>query len=612
MMIHPKDMTKVRIVGPRSRLGAVVERLHDLGVLHVDEYDAEREDIDIGDPQEDAEELSDLLVRLRSVKSRLPEAEAGADVDTDVAAAIDEVADRLDRIEDELAETRQMQEEKEDLLGLLETVRGLGLDLDAFQDYDRLDIHVGTVRDTAFMDDLPDGRSELHQDGNTVALFVDADLNVEEALRDSGFDRIDVSPLMGRDGDVADEIADVEQTLAHLEGIEQGLEEERAELAAEWGGALEDWEGDLSDELEKAEAPLQFATTDSAFIAEGWLPEERFDEVVAALEDATQGSIHIETEEAGHDAPVAHDNPPGVNPLEDLIGLYGTPKYTEVDPTFLLLTFPLLFGFMLGDIGYGLTTFALFYIGYRKVPSMKGLWLSLMYASVATIAFGLIYAEMFGFVIFGSDSALTAVTGIELFSQIPVLFHRAHELGTVLTLSLLIGIVHVNLGFLVGAYNEYLHHGVMEAVFAKLSWIVIEIGAAVAIVTGNTMVGAGVMVAGVAMLWKGEGIEGLVEIPSLLSNVLSYLRIFGVSIAVVSLALVVNVIAEPLFQSGSILMMLFGVIILVLGHTMNTFIKLMEAGLQGIRLHYVEFFTKFFEGGGTYYKPFGAKEVQTR
>ncbi len=98
------------------------------------------------------------------------------------------------------------------------------------------------------------------------------------------------------------------------------------------------------------------------------------------------------------------------------------------------------------------------------------------------------------------------------------------------------------------------------------------------------------------------------EIPSLLSNILSYLRIFGVVMAVIALAAVVNNLAAPLFQSGNALMMGLGVVILVVGHVFNTFLKMMEAGLQGIRLHYVEFFTKFFEGGGTYYRPFGGAD----
>ncbi|MDY6768862.1 MAG: V-type ATPase 116kDa subunit family protein [Candidatus Nanohaloarchaea archaeon] len=260
---------------------------------------------------------------------------------------------------------------------------------------------------------------------------------------------------------------------------------------------------------------------------------------------------------------------------------------------------------MLGDIGYGLTTLAVFYGLYRKFPGAKGIWYSLMYASVATILFGLVYGEMFGYIIFGNHSTLAAVTGLHIFEKIPILFHRTEHLATVLTWSILIGAVHVNAGFLVGAYNEYLHHGVKHAVLAKLSWLVMEAGVAVWYLTGSAAAGAALGLAGAAMIGLGEGIEGIVEIPSLASNILSYLRIFGVVMAVIALAAVVNTLAEPLFQSGNPVMIAAGVSLLVVGHTFNTFLKLMESGLQGIRLHYVEFFTKFFEGGGQYYRPFG-------
>ncbi len=605
-MIRPKELAKVSILGPKSRMQSVIERLHDLNVLHIDEYQEEL-DAEIGEPVGEAEELSDRLVTIRSVKSRLPE--TGKRGDSDAAMAVEELGDRVDELEDELDRIADMREEKQELEQTLATVQELGLDLDDFDDYRALDIYLGTVDDTGFTDELPDGRHDLFHTGKRIALFVDGDLDVESLLRDAGFDRIDTAPLVDREGSVDTALEELRNDIQSLANRETELQEELADISAAWRHELEQEEAELAEELEKAEAPLDFATTDSAFIAEGWIPAEQYDEVREELENASQGSIHIERLDDEGAAPVAHDNPSGVRPLQSLLKLYGTPSYHEVDPTFLLLTFPVLFGLMLGDIGYGITTFAVFYLGYRLVPEAKGLWYSLMYASVATIAFGLVYGEMFGYIIFGHESVLAALTGMHVFQQIPILFHRVHHLGTVLELSVLIGVVHVNLGYLVGAYNEYISHGVKEAVLAKLSGIVLEVGAGLWYLTGSAVLGVGVLLLGVVMLAFGEGVEGVVEIPSLLSNILSYLRIFGVVMAIIVLAAVVNTLAEPLFQSGSVLMTALGVGVLVLGHTFNTFLKMMEAGLQGIRLHYVEFFNKFFEGGGEYYKPFGGEKI---
>lgn len=617
-MMRPKAMKRVSILGPKSRMDAVVERLHELGVLHIDEYGEEEQGVDIGSPQEKANALSDTLVTLRSVTAKLPDVEGNGeqpDVD-DVGDAVERVNTQLDEIEDEMEEVKASRERKRATIEKLRTLQRMKVSPEAFHPYESVDIHFGTVESHGYEDALEEGRYELYRDGDTIALFVDDATDMESALRDAGFDPIPVEDLYDVDAKPGDAIADLEESISMLDDELERLRTEKEDLAREWKPFFEETADELAAELERAEAPLSFATTDDTFVAEGWIPAEDFDQVVEELEQVTGGRIHIDAEDAEHEAPVEHDNPEGVDRFESLIGLYGTPSYGEIDPTFLLLTFPLLFGFMLGDIGYGLTTLAVFWLFAKKFPDAKALWQSLMFASIATILFGLAYAEMFGFTIFGHSGILgagtndlTAVTGITLFEHVPVLFHRAHELGTVLEISVLIGVIHVNAGFLIGAYNEYLHHGLLEAFYAKGSWIVIEVGAALWYLMG-TAVGAPVLLAGVVLLFRGEGIEGVVELPSLLSNILSYLRVFGVSIAVVSLALVVNRMAAPLFQSGSVLYIALGVLILVVGHVLNTFIKLMEAGLQGIRLHYVEFFTKFFEGGGTYYKPFGAKRYQ--
>lgn len=610
-MIHPKEMKKITVIGSKHRLEPVVERLHDLEVLHIDDYTDEAGDLDIGDPQGDAEELSDLLVKLRSVRSRLPDVDETRNGNGhDLREELDDVSAAIEEIENDITEAAQAKEEKQDLLRKLNIVDRLGLSPSDFEPYESIDYYVGTVANFSFTEELDDGRYELYTDNNLMALFVDTEEAVDEPLRNAGFDAVSVDGVEKLDDNTTREKDQLQTDIEELESRRQDLLAEKKDLAQEWRGYLDTKEFDLAEDLEKAEAPLRFAVTDNAFIAEGWVPIEQYDTIVEELESATDGHIHIEEDEDANpkEAPVAHDNPEGVNYFEDLVGFYGIPSYTEVDPTFLLITFPLLFGFMLGDVGYGLTTFGVFYLLYKKFPEAEGLWKSLMYASGVTIIFGLIYGEMFGYLLFGPESDLAAVTGLELFRQLPILFHRGHELSTVMTLSLLIGVVHVNLGFLVGVYNEYIQHGVKEAILAKLSWIIIEIGVAVAAFTSLNIVGGIITIAGVVMLYFGEHIEGIVEIPSLLSNILSYLRIFGVTIAVLALARVVNVLAEPLFQSGSLFLISMGVLVLLVGHTLNTFIKMIEAGLQGIRLHYVEFFTKFFEGGGEYYRPFGGSK----
>jgi V/A-type H+-transporting ATPase subunit I len=263
---------------------------------------------------------------------------------------------------------------------------------------------------------------------------------------------------------------------------------------------------------------------------------------------------------------------------------------------------------MIGDAGYGITTFLVFFGGYKLFPEAKEIFVSLMYASFFTLLFGLAFGDAFGYIIFGSHSALTAFTGIELFSQIPILFHRAEHLGQVFWVAAGFGLFHVNLGYLVGFYNEYIRHGLKEAALEKASWMLLQVGVALGLLVSQPL-GLAVAAVSVAMIFLGEGAIGVIEIPSLLSNVVSYLRVFGVSVAAVVLAKTVNALAEPLLGTGSLVLTVAGIGVLVIGHVFNTFIKIMEGFLQGIRLHYVEFYDKFYEGGGRLYVPFGAEKA---
>jgi V/A-type H+-transporting ATPase subunit I len=109
------------------------------------------------------------------------------------------------------------------------------------------------------------------------------------------------------------------------------------------------------------------------------------------------------------------------------------------------------------------------------------------------------------------------------------------------------------------------------------------------------------------MLFKGEGVKGIIELPSLLSNTLSYLRLMAIGLSSVSIAIVVNTMAGEFFHGGG--MMIFaGIMIILVGHVLNIILGLFGSFLHSLRLHYVEFFSKFFQGGAEKFKPFGAKE----
>ncbi|MFT4892767.1 MAG: V/A-type H+-transporting ATPase subunit I [Candidatus Nanohaloarchaea archaeon] len=598
-------MTKLSITGLKRDLRPVIEELHNLELLDIEEYSGE---LETGETFEEGEEISQLLVDLRSLLSKLPKTEnsdaSGLGFE-DIHGKIPELNEKVNRIEEDLSELEADINSIRSQRNFFKKVSNLDLDYIDFKGTRELECFVGKIDTEKFESNAPDSRYELMEGRGADVVFYPEGEGFETAIEKASTEVFEIPEV-----DLEGHVSEIEDKLVErLEDLRKDREEKQSELeqlSEEWREDLRETEDFMTEKVEKAEAPIKFATTDSAFFAKGWVPTEKFGKVEERLAQVTEGRVHVQEEE-GESPPVKHDNIGPVKNFEDLTDLVSVPKYNELDPSFmLLLTFPLFFGFMIGDAGYGLTTLAVFYGGMKMFPGAADIFKSLMYASVATIIFGLAFGDAFGFVIFGSHSELTAATGIALFEQIPILWHRAEHLNQVFQISALIGLVHVNIGYLLGFYNEHVNHGFKEAFLEKGSWLMLEAGAALWYFVGMTA-GAPVIAISVALLYLGEGVEGVVEIPSLLSNVLSYLRIFGVSVAAVSLAAVVNGLADPLFQSGSMIGIALGVVMLVFGHTFNTFIKIMEGFLQGIRLHYVEMFSKFYEGGGRKYVPFGAK-----
>ena len=178
---------------------------------------------------------------------------------------------------------------------------------------------------------------------------------------------------------------------------------------------------------------------------------------------------------------------------------------------------------------------------------------------------------------------------------------------------IIIGAVHVNIGLIAGFINVFRAHGLMAAIYEKASWIVLELGVAMLAlsylnkISISPWLGAAFLLAPILMLFKGEGVKGIMELPSIFTNILSYARLMAIGVSSVKLAEVINHSAEGMFRSGGFLI-LAGVLILVIGHIINMGLGLMGSFLHSLRLHYVEFFSKFFQGGAKKYQPFGARE----
>ena len=166
----------------------------------------------------------------------------------------------------------------------------------------------------------------------------------------------------------------------------------------------------LKAEVDQTEAPLRFATTKQTFVAEGWVPTDKVAAVTNSLVYVTDGKVFVTVvpTDLEHDSvPVEYNNPDFAKPTQVLMDVYSRPKYTEVDPTLMIsIVFPLFFGLILGDVGYGLILLVMAY-GLRKF--LKGedgrqLLDVLRNASISSIFFGIIFSEFLGFAIPGLET----------------------------------------------------------------------------------------------------------------------------------------------------------------------------------------------------------------
>jgi len=350
----------------------------------------------------------------------------------------------------------------------------------------------------------------------------------------------------------------------------------------------------LAIELLKAQAPLRFGATAHVTLIRGWVPATRSGELLATLADS--GVQHVAELTDPEDAPTLLSNPRAARGFEALLSMYSLPRYREIDPTSVMaITFPVFFGFMLGDIGYGLLVLLLAILVARARPLLRPFTEVLGISAMSAILFGIAFGEVFG---------LESIAGWEL----PFLLHRTAEPMTLGLIALGFGVLHVNLGLVFGLVNESRRHGIAHGILRKGGWFTIEAGI-VFLFLGWTWPWWSIAIAlGIVALAWSEGLVGIVELPTLITHTLSYLRLAAIGLSGVFLAAVTNDIGGSLVANGGI-GIFTGLLVLVIGHAITLALGLFGPFLHSLRLHYAEFFLKFYEGGGRPYEPFGDVRV---
>jgi len=397
----------------------------------------------------------------------------------------------------------------------------------------------------------------------------------------------------------------------------RSIDEELAALSSEWHDELTVLRQLLHDRFEELKEYNKFARTDYTFIVLGWIPRKYLPRTRDLLLKEYGEAVIInelpETPESMDEAPTFYDSPEFIKPFEYLVRLITSPKYNEVDPAPLLaLFFPIFFGLIVGDIGYGLVILGFALIMKKKFPDidwLKPLMNLMIIAAFPTIIFGYIFGEFFGD--FGEQMGWLHPMEI-----MGVTWHRVDAMVPMLVLAIAIGIFHVLLGLFIGIVNQRAKMRCSKYLCASRKHICEKVGMIVVIISILVLLGAAtrilpdivlypgllMMVIALALIIYGGGFIASLEVISIVGNILSYARIMAIGTASVILALVANELG------GTMEVALIGVLIAAIIHLLNIGLKMFIGSLHSFRLHIVEFSPKFMEGGGKLYKPFGRRD----
>ena len=357
----------------------------------------------------------------------------------------------------------------------------------------------------------------------------------------------------------------------------------------------------------------KLAQTENTILIKGWIPTEKVSEFEKVIKDEAGDNYYLTFTDADRDdatVPIKLKNGKVASTFENLTGMYAYPRYNEIDPTPLFTPFYILFFGMMGaDVGYGLVLLlaTMFVLKVVNLSSqMRKSIKFFFYLSFSVIFWGLLYGSYFGATIPGMWR----------------LVDPASQYNDLLIGSILFGVVHIFVGLAIKAYMLIRDGKSLEAVYDVLFWYMALIGGMLflifklmnlsAVVANVSM---WVMIAGMAGIVLtggreakgvgaklGGGLYSLYGISSYVGDFVSYSRLMALGLSGGFIASAINMIAGMI--GGNWFGMIFIPVILIAGHLFNMFLSFLGAYVHTSRLMYVEYFGKFYEGGGKPFKDF--------
>lgn len=661
-ILKPVPMVRVAIIGLKKFRQQILTILHEMNVIHLEPLSKTTESFLARERESEFHnEISDQLLRIKGLLGSLPPTKIVGKsgflslnelISTLKSLDIDSKIASLEREKDNLTTQKR---EAENNIKLVEEFSFF------HEDFDILNLsfarsYFGRVASDKF----PEFRKELQSESLDIIIYPkEADkithfvlittptfrsASLASAVNSHNVHLEAVPKLKGKPEIIIQNQKNITNTLSSK--LNQ-INNQMTEISRMHYKYLKGAEEQLEIENRKLEIIDHLGVTEDAFALEGWVPKPKIENLKTAFKKHTEGTI-LSDLESKENPPTLLATPKKMKVYESFIRFYSLPSGKEFDPTVMFaLIFPFFYGMMIGDVGYGIVILLVSKWVIRRVEGgkrnftimpkflrnfaktilrptqMVKLAKAIIPGCIFTIILGFCFNLYFGFhlnqYLF---SFLNETFGFSLPPDGALLDPiSTFGLRKLLLISGYIGLGMVSFGLVLGILNA-VREGQKKHAIGKIGWLAFGWGISLLglalighqnINPTASMTGAvyfALILGGLGLMFYGEGVRAMMELPSIISHILSYTRIVGIMLASIILADVIDhiflrTIDNPLPH------VILGISIFFIGHIFNIVLGVFEPGIQGARLIYVEFFSKFYHGNGKPYKPFGRKRKFT-
>ena len=645
----PDPMAKVRVVTTKDYSTETLKTLHAAGVLHVEESE-ELKPVDKEAIEQERKEIGELLTSINDVLDYIPKGERLSlqqEVEVIYTKPFDQVESEVRLLCTKLSNMHhgatKLNEDVKELTGLSKYLGPLERQADMrLQDlnfsgsylFSRVFVLPNELLETlspklrGYILESLSGTVE-----NETVLYVIAKVKnqktIESIVKDGGGKML---PIPGQDLTLREflEVAD-----GNIHNLEKELTRLHAEIVSKTRESLEKlvlFREALSAERERLAVLGKASESKYVTLIEGWIPESTVESTISQVKENID-YVFIDTRkpEQAEEPPTKMKNPTPLRPFEVVVNLFGTPKYNEWDPTpIIAYFFAFFFGLMLGDVVYAIIIMLFAYRGLHRLvndPQTEGFKLfqrTLYISGGVALIVGLLTGSYLGdFYTFFGIETLTLVEPIQAVLGNATWF---------ILLSIAIGLIHVNLAHVMALIRGTKNRqkgvalgkaGLFTLQIAVIPWIAhklfgVEIPflseQAYPILLYFAFLGV-VLIVVSSIVQKGVflgGIFWLFDITGLLGDIMSYCRLAGVGLATFYLATSFNMMASvvsnmvPAGPAGLLNLIVGGlilIVILLVGHVINLVLSGITCFVHSLRLCFVEFLLKFYDGSGKKYSP---------